>query len=238
MARSLHPVMRDLQRLGQVAGVGAGEQIDQAEPGELLLHRGGGEAGVVEVAALRPGGGVGEEVALAAPGVGVELGLGDAAQPPPAGVVDGGTVLVEVAGELADRCRDRFEDAVLAEPGGEGGQPAGVEGLQAEELLGGAVVLRAGHRDGEHHRERGPVAQEVEGPGRHQAQRPAGPHQRRQGRGALRGAGGAGDAGRAGDSAIAELVEGVEPELTRQTLLCTAGHRILTDPETRRSACE
>jgi hypothetical protein len=29
------------QRLGQVAGVGAGEQLDQAEAGEVLLHRGG-----------------------------------------------------------------------------------------------------------------------------------------------------------------------------------------------------
>jgi hypothetical protein len=73
------------------------------------------------VAALRPVGGVGEEVALAAPGGGVELGLGEAAQPPAAGVVDGGAVLVEFAGELADRGRDRFQDAVLAEPGGEGG---------------------------------------------------------------------------------------------------------------------
>jgi hypothetical protein len=29
-----------LQRPGEVAGVGAGEQLDQAEPGELLLRRG------------------------------------------------------------------------------------------------------------------------------------------------------------------------------------------------------
>jgi hypothetical protein len=77
--------------------VGAGEQLDQAEPGELLLHRGGGRAGVVEMAALRPGGGAGEEVALAAPGGGVELGLGEAAQPTSAGVVDRGAVLVEFA---------------------------------------------------------------------------------------------------------------------------------------------
>jgi hypothetical protein len=83
----LAAALGQLQRLGQVAGVGAGEQLDQAEPGELLLHRGGGRAGVVEVAPLRPGGGAGEEVALAAPGVGVEPGLGEAAQPPP-GVVD------------------------------------------------------------------------------------------------------------------------------------------------------
>jgi hypothetical protein len=56
------------KRPGLVAGMGAGEQLDQAEPGELLLHRGGvGQAGVVEIAALRPVGGVGEEVALAAP---------------------------------------------------------------------------------------------------------------------------------------------------------------------------
>jgi hypothetical protein len=43
------------QRIGQVAGVGAREQLDQAEPGELLLHRGGGQAGAA-----------GEEAALAA----------------------------------------------------------------------------------------------------------------------------------------------------------------------------
>jgi hypothetical protein len=122
------------QRAGEVAGVSAGEQLDQAEPGELFLHRGGGEGGVFEVAALRPGGGMGEEVALAAPAVGVELGLGEAAQPASPGVVDRGAVLVEFAGELADRGGDLFQDAVLAEPGGEGGQPAGVERVQAEEL--------------------------------------------------------------------------------------------------------
>jgi hypothetical protein len=50
------------------------------------------------------------------------------------------------------------------------------EGFQAEELLGGAVVCCAGDRDGEHDGERGPVAEEVEALGGHQAQRPAGPH--------------------------------------------------------------
>jgi len=81
----------------------------------------------------------------------------------------GGAVLLQAAGELAERGRDQVEDAVLAEPGSEGGQPAVVEGVQAEEFLGGAVVFRACGRDGEHHRERGPAGQEVEALGRHQA---------------------------------------------------------------------
>jgi hypothetical protein len=56
------------QRLGQVAGVGASEQLDQAEPGVLLLHRGGGQARAA-----------GEDAALAAPGGDIEPGLGQAA---------------------------------------------------------------------------------------------------------------------------------------------------------------
>jgi hypothetical protein len=91
------------------------------EPGEVFLHRGGGQISVVEVAAVRPGVGVGEEVPLAAPAGDVELGLGEAAQSAPAGVVDGGTVLLELAGELADRGRDWSQDAVLAQSGGEAG---------------------------------------------------------------------------------------------------------------------
>ena len=43
------------QRPGQVAGVGAGEQLDQAEPGEVFLDRGGGQVSVAGVAAVRPG---------------------------------------------------------------------------------------------------------------------------------------------------------------------------------------
>ena len=73
-----------LQRLGQVAGVGAGEQLDQAEPGEVFLFRGGGQVRVVEATAVCPGVWVGEEVPLAAPAGDVERGLGEAAQPPPA----------------------------------------------------------------------------------------------------------------------------------------------------------
>jgi hypothetical protein len=59
-----------LQRPGEVAGVGAGEQLDQAEPGELLLRRGvlTGEA------VLRQ-----QEVALAAPASGIQRGLAEAA---------------------------------------------------------------------------------------------------------------------------------------------------------------
>ena len=132
-------------------------------------------------------------------------------QSAPPGVVDRGAVLLQLAGELAERGRHRFQGAVLAEPGGEGSQPAGLEGLQAEELLGGAVVLRAGDRDGEHDGERCPVAEEVEALGRHQAQRPAWPKERRQGCGEFPGAGGRGDAGRAGEGAVAELAEGVQP---------------------------
>ena len=87
----------------------------------MFLHRGGGQVSVVEVAAVRPGGGVGEEVPLAAPAGDVELGLGEAPQSASAGVVDRGAVLVELAGELADRGRDWFQGAVLAQPGGEAG---------------------------------------------------------------------------------------------------------------------
>jgi hypothetical protein len=67
-----------LQVTGQVAGVDAGEQLDEAE-----------------------------DVALAAPGGDVELGLGEARHRA-AGVVDGGAVVFELAGELADRGCDRF----------------------------------------------------------------------------------------------------------------------------------
>ena len=121
--RSAGPRRGQLQRPGEVAGVGAGEQLDQAEPGEVLVHRGGGQGGVAGLPALRPGGGVAEEVALAAPAADVELGLGRGGL----AVAGGrsrcrGAVLVELAGELADRGRDRFQDAVLAEQGGEGGQ--------------------------------------------------------------------------------------------------------------------
>jgi hypothetical protein len=90
-----------------------------------------------------------------------------------------------------------------------------VEGFQAEELLGGAVVFRAGGRDGEHHRERGPVGQEVEALGRHQAQCPARPHQRRQRCSVFFSAGGVGDAGGSCDGAVAQLVEGIEPGCER-----------------------
>ena len=76
----------------------------------MFLSRGGGQVRAAGVAAVCPGGGAGEEVLLAAPAGDVELGLGEAAQPPPAGVVDRGAVLVELAGELADRGRYRFQD--------------------------------------------------------------------------------------------------------------------------------
>lgn len=48
--------------------MGAGEQFDEAEAGEVLAGRGGGQAGVVGLLALSPGGGVAEDAALAAPG--------------------------------------------------------------------------------------------------------------------------------------------------------------------------
>jgi hypothetical protein len=84
--------------------VGAGEQLDQAEAGELLVRRGAGRCGA---AVLRQ-----QEVALAAPASGIERGLAEAALPSPTGVVDDrGAVLVEVAGELADRwAAPRFSD--------------------------------------------------------------------------------------------------------------------------------
>jgi hypothetical protein len=78
--------------------VGAGEQLDEAQPGEVLAVRGGGQGGVVGLLALSPGGGVAEDVALAAPGGDVELGLGEAGQPAAAGVVDGGAVVLELGG--------------------------------------------------------------------------------------------------------------------------------------------
>jgi hypothetical protein len=149
------------------------------------------------------------------PGRDVEPGLGEAGQPAAAGVVDGGAVFLELAGELADRGGGRFQDAVLAEPGGEGGEAAGVEGVQADEVLGGGAVHRAGHRDGEHHREPGPVGEEAEAFGGHEAQRPAGPYQGRQGGGQAAGLAGAGHAGRAGDGTVAELVKRVEPGCER-----------------------
>jgi hypothetical protein len=130
---------------------------------------------MVEVAAVRPGGWVGEEIPLAAPAGDVELGLGEAAQPPPAGVIDRGTVLVELAGELANCVRCRLQRPVLAQPGDEAGEPAGVDGVQAEEFLGGAVAVDASGRDGQHHGEREAVAEEVEALGGHEAQRPARP---------------------------------------------------------------
>jgi hypothetical protein len=74
---------------GQVTGVGAGEYLDEAQAGEVLAVRGGGQGGVVGLLALSPGGGVAEDVALAAPGGDVERGLGEAGQPAAAGVVDG-----------------------------------------------------------------------------------------------------------------------------------------------------
>ena len=84
----------------------------------MLADGGGGQGGgVAGLLALSPGGGVAEDVALVAPGGDVELGLGKAGQPAAAGVVDGGGVVFELAGELADRGCDRFQDAVLAEPG-------------------------------------------------------------------------------------------------------------------------
>ncbi len=181
--------------------MGAGEQLDQAEPGELLLRRCVARAGA---AVLRQ-----QQVALAAPASGIERGLAEAALPSPAGIVDDrGAVLIEVAGELADRGRDRSQDAVLAEQGGEVAQLSEAGRLQAEELPGGAVFF-AGHRDGEHDREQGPGALEVAAPGRQQAQRPTRPHQRRHGCGAFPAAGGVGDAGRAGDGAVAQLAHGV-----------------------------
>jgi hypothetical protein len=54
--------------------VGAREQLDEAQAGEALAVRGGGQGGVVGLLALSPGGGVAEDVALAAPGGDVELG--------------------------------------------------------------------------------------------------------------------------------------------------------------------
>jgi hypothetical protein len=180
--------------------VGAGEQLDQAEPGELLLRR-GVLAGAVVLGR--------QEAALAAPASGVERGLAEAALPSAAGVVDDrGAVLVEVAGELADRGRDRFQGAVLAEQGGEVAQFPEAGRLQAEEPCCGAVFL-AGHRDGEHDREQGPGALEAAALRRQQARRPARPYQRRHGRGAFPAAGGVGDAGRAGDGAVAQLAHGV-----------------------------
>jgi hypothetical protein len=62
-----------------------------------------GQSGVVEVAAVGPGGMVGEDVALASPGGDVELGLGEAAPPTAAGVVARRAVVLKLAGELADR---------------------------------------------------------------------------------------------------------------------------------------
>ena len=59
-----------LQRPGEVAGVGAGEQLDQAEPGELLLRRGV----LAGAAVLRQ-----QEVELAAPASGIQRGLAEAA---------------------------------------------------------------------------------------------------------------------------------------------------------------
>jgi hypothetical protein len=67
------------QRRREVVGVGAGEQLDQAEPGEFLLAGAGGRAGAVEVAAPCPGVWVGQEEAGAAPFGCVEPGLADGA---------------------------------------------------------------------------------------------------------------------------------------------------------------
>ncbi len=100
---------------------------------------------------------------------------------------------------------------MLAQPGGEAGQPVAVDGRQAEQFLGGAVAVHAGRCDGEHHAEPEPVAEEVEAAGGHQAQRPARPQQRRQGPGVLAGPGRVGDARRAGQGTVAELAEGVQP---------------------------
>ena len=80
----------------------------------MLADGGGGQGGFAGLVALSPGGGVAEDVALAAPGGDVELGLGEAGQPAAAGVVDGGAVVFELAGELADRGGDLFQDGVLA----------------------------------------------------------------------------------------------------------------------------
>jgi hypothetical protein len=55
--------------------VGAGEHFDEAEAGEVLAGRVGGEGGFVGPLGLSPGGGVAEDVALAALGGDVELGL-------------------------------------------------------------------------------------------------------------------------------------------------------------------
>jgi hypothetical protein len=123
--------------------VGAGEQLDEAQPGEVLADRGGGQGGVAGLLGLSPGGGAAEDVALGAPGGDVELGPGEAGQPAAPRVVDGGAVVVELAGELADRGGDRFKDAVLAEPAGEGGQVTGVGGVQADELSATAVPKAA-----------------------------------------------------------------------------------------------
>jgi len=104
-----------------------------------------------------------------------------------------------------------------------GGPVAGVGGVQADELPGGAAVRRAGRRDGEHHGEAGPVGQEVEALGGHQAQCPAGPYRRREDGGQVAGPAGAGDAGRAGDRAVAELAEAVQPGCERPGRCCLQG---------------
>ena len=43
------------QRFWQVVGVGAGEKLDQAEPGEVVLHRGGGQVSIVPYRPSRAG---------------------------------------------------------------------------------------------------------------------------------------------------------------------------------------
>ena len=65
--------------------------------------------------------------------------------------------------------------------------------------------------------------QEVEALGGHQAQRPAGPYQRREDGGQVAGLAGAGDAGRAGDGAVAELAEAVQPGCERPGQRCLQG---------------
>ena len=69
----------------------------------------------------------------------------------------------------------------------------------------------------------GPVGQEVEALGGHQAQRPARPYQRREDGGQVAGPAGAGDAGRAGDGAVAELAEAVQPGCERPGQCCPQG---------------
>lgn len=124
------------QWLREVVGVTAGEQFDQAQLRQAFLVRGRA------MADLCAGG---------APGFAVPWGGGDAAPPAAAPVVDGCGMVVERAGELAERGQHRLPGAglpeFLGEVGADGvagrGQLAAVErGPVQLDVVGTVAVLQ------------------------------------------------------------------------------------------------